>query len=661
MESVPAPTEEKQTSASAEKGQWSTLAVVCIGTFMALLDAFIVNVALPTIQSTLKANAGELELVIASYSLTYAIFLITGGRLGDIFGRKKLFVSGMAVFTIASATCGLAPSPAILIASRALQGFGAAIMYPQILSIIQVTFTGQKRVTALGVFAGVNGFATVIAQLLGGFLINLNLAGLLWRPIFLVNVPIGIGGIIASLVVLQKSKTSPPPKLDLGGAALIGLTLVSIVLPIVEGQSIGWPPWTIALLILFFPFLIIFVLYEKRKGAKGGFPLVNLNLFKQRSFSIGFPLSLLFFSTNGGLFFLIAIFLQIGLRYTALESGIAFTPIGVGFIVGSLSSPRIVRRMGRYTLSVGYFVATIGLALTEIAVRSYGTRVVGYELLLPFFITGLGFGLGMAPLLGTVLAGVKREDVGIASGLLSTAIQIGIAVGVGLYGMTFYALAASSGAATLAASYLYAFELTLLIFLVVEIVNFMLVILLPKVSAGRVRDIFLERLPGPLPGLAFSFYFMSGGRVGRQIFDELLESVTKRQEEELKAPVDDFPAYLIRHFTETNEEDPVWFHFIEREALDSKGQFATLKEEREKLIRSYVDDIKNRQEKGFIDKSVDPENLALMVTALSFYPRAFAAITKTITGLAPSDPEFEKRWNEFLRDLAKRFDAGEHR
>ena len=151
---------------------------------MALLDAFIVNVALPTIETTLKANPAELELVIASYTLAYAVFLITGGRLGDIFGRKKMFLLGISVFTIASATCGFAPNTAILIGSRALQGFGAAMMYPQILSIIQVTFTGQDRVTALGVFAGVNGFATVVAQLLGGFLIRVNIAGLSWRPIF---------------------------------------------------------------------------------------------------------------------------------------------------------------------------------------------------------------------------------------------------------------------------------------------------------------------------------------------------------------------------------------------------------------------------------------------------------------------------------------------
>ena len=649
--------QQEQISGQDQKGQWSVLTVVCVGTFMALIDAFIVNVALPTIQSSLKASEGELELIIATYSLTYAIFLITGGRLGDIFGRKRLFILGMSVFTISSATCGLAPSPLILITSRAFQGVGAALMYPQILSIIQVTFSGQKRVSALGIFAGVNGFATVVAQLLGGFLIALNLAGLSWRPIFLVNVPIGIGGVIASFIFLKESKTTPPPKLDLGGASLIGLALFSVVFPLVEGQSIGWPIWTRALLILFVPLLVCFILYEKRIARRGGFPLVDLDLFKQRSFSVGFPISLLFFSLNGGLFFLIAIFLQIGLHYTALQSGLAFTPIGVGFIIGSLLSPRMVKRLGRYTLSMGFVIATIGIAVIELAVREYGTGITNFELLVPFLVSGLGFGFGMAPLMGTVLAGVKKEDTGIASGLLSTAIQMGIAIGVGLYGMIFYVLAASSGAPTVASQYVYAFERVLLIFVAVEVTNFILVFLLPRVTGGRVRDIFLERLPGPLPALALAFFFTSGGRVGRSIFNELLEEVSERRAKELKAPVDDFPAYVVRHFTETNEEDPRWFQFIEREAQSGKTEFATLKEEREKLVRSYVEDIRNRQEKGFIDKCVNPENLALMVLALGFYPRAFPAATKAITGLSPKDSEFEKRWAEFLQDLAKRFQA----
>jgi len=199
--------------------RWLILAVVAVGTFMAVLDGYIVNVALPTIQSSLKANTGELELVIASYSLTYAIFLITEGRLGDIFGRKRMFLLGMTIFTIGSAMCGISQTPELLLVFRAFQGFGAATMYPQILSIIQVTFKDGDRQLALGVFAGVNGVAQVVAQLFGGLLIHADIAGLSWRAIFFVNVPIGIGGVIAGIVFLKESKTIPSPRLDLPGAA----------------------------------------------------------------------------------------------------------------------------------------------------------------------------------------------------------------------------------------------------------------------------------------------------------------------------------------------------------------------------------------------------------------------------------------------------------
>jgi EmrB/QacA subfamily drug resistance transporter len=640
------------------RGRWLILSVVAVGTFMAVLDGYIVNVALPTIQSSLKANAGELELVIASYSLVYAIFLITEGRLGDIFGRKKMFLLGMTIFTIGSAMSGLSPTPELLLVFRAIQGFGAATMYPQILSIIQVTFKGGDRQLALGIFAGVNGVAQVIAQLFGGFLIHIDLVGLSWRAIFLVNVPIGIGGVIAGLIFLRESKNEPPPKLDLPGAGLIALLLVSIVLPLVEGLSIGWPIWIIGLLVLSLPFLIIFVLYERRVASHNGFPLVNLKLFKQRSFSVGFPLALLFFSTNGGLFYLIAIFLQRGLGFSPLASGLTFTPISFGLIVASLSAQKFVKRFGRYTLSLGFTLAAVGLTLTMIALRLYGTGIDNYDLLFPFLVSGLGFGFANSPLVGTVLAGVKSEDTGTASGLMSTAIQLGISVGVGLYGMIFYALADSSKVAALSAQYLYAFELTLVILTSVEIAGFLMVFFLPKPATGQVKDIFLERLPGPLSGLAYSLFFNTGGRIGKPLFDEMLEEATERRSA-IDAPPEDFAAYMVNHFLETNEERPEWIHFLTREALDSKGDFESLKEEREKVIRQFVENIRNRQEKGFLNKDIDPEYLTLMVLSLSFYPRVFEAVTKTITKLSSTDKEFEKHWSELLREVAKAFESKE--
>jgi Tetracyclin repressor-like, C-terminal domain len=363
---------------------------------------------------------------------------------------------------------------------------------------------------------------------------------------------------------------------------------------------------------------------------------------------------------NGGLFFMVAIFLQRGLGFSPFDAGLTFCPIGGGFLIGSLASPRLVKRLGRNTLSIGYAVAIAGLAFSELSVHLYGAAINISEMALPFLIISLGFGLGQTPLVGTVLAGIKKEDTGIASGLLSTAIQLGITIGVGLYGTIFYSLLAnSSSSVPLVTGYLDAFEAVLYIFIAAEILNFALVFLLPKPPPGQPKDIFLDRLPGPLTGLAAAFYFMSGGRVGKPLFDDLIGETAKRRSQEIRAPVDDFPGYIVKHFTETNREDPEWIQFLTREALDPKGKFITLKEEREKLIRSFVDDIKERQEKGYVDRSIDPNNLALMIFALSFYPRVFAAVTKTVTGLSPTDPQFEKRWSEFLNALGHRFE--EHR
>jgi EmrB/QacA subfamily drug resistance transporter len=649
--------ELKQAAETGGHGRWLTLAVTLVGTFMAILDAFIVNVALPKIQSTIKANPADLELVLASYSLVYAVFLITGGRLGDIFGRRRLFLLGMSVFTISSAMCGLSPTPSLLIISRAIQGFGAALMYPQILSIVQVTFRGQDRALALGLFAGVNGFAAVIGQLFGGFLIQIDLAGLSWRPIFLVNVPIGIAGVIAGIIFLRESKADPKPKLDLEGAALITFALTAFIVPLVEGPATGWPPWTVLLLILSLPLLIVFVIYERRRVATGGFPLVNVHLFSQRSFSIGIPLSILFFSTLSGVFFLLSVFLQDGMGFTPIVSGLVFTSVGVGFITASLSSPRMVKRFGRYTLSIGYAIDVAGYLMLIAFLRIYGTSINVPELSLPLLLIGLGNGFGLSPLVGTVLAGTKTEDVGQASGMLTTAFQIGNTLGVALYGFLFFGILKSQTAVTVASRYLSSFDFTLTFILGAAIGSFLLVFGLPKPVSRHVKDVLLERLPKTLTGLAYSFFFISGGRIGRPLFNEMLEDAIHRREE-IKAPENNFPEYVVSHFIETNEENEDWIKFLIREALEDEGNYETLKDERENLIRKFVEDVRRRQEEGFIDKNLDPEYLMLLIFSVSFFPRVFANATKSTTGLNPSDPEFEKRWSDFLRDVAKRLQAG---
>src|SRR5256712_6288746 len=328
---LPQPARVAETAAAlALRRRWLILGVVLVGSFMAVLDVFIVTQGLPSIKTTLGAGVSDLELVVSAYSLVYAVFLITGGRLGDILDRKQIFLFGMTVFTVASALAGYAPSAPFLVGARALQGLGAALMYPQVLSIIQVTFKGSERALALGLFAAISGIGAITGNIVGGLLIQLNLAGLAWRPIFLVNVPVGIFGVLAGFLVLHPSRAERAPKLDLPGVGLISLFLVSLILPLAEGQQLGWPAWIILLLIASLPLLALFVIYERKRTKNGEDPLVDMDLFKHRSFAVGIPLTLLYYVTASGLFFTLVLFLQSGLGFSPIISGLAVSQLNIG-------------------------------------------------------------------------------------------------------------------------------------------------------------------------------------------------------------------------------------------------------------------------------------------------------------------------------------------
>jgi EmrB/QacA subfamily drug resistance transporter len=468
----------------AYRRRWLILGIILFGAFMAILDVFIVTQALPSINTTLGAGSADLELVVSAYSLVYAVFLVTGGRLGDILDRKRIFLFGMTIFTVASGLAGAAPTPIFLIGARALQGLGAALMYPQVLSIIQVTFKGQERALALGLFAAVSGIGAIAGNILGGFLIQFNLGGLSWRPIFLVNVPIGIVGILAGFIVLHPARAEHPPKLDLPGVALISLFLVSLVLPLAEGQATGWPTWTIVLLLFSLPLLAAFAFYEHHRTKNGEDPLVDMRLFKNRSFAIGIPLLILVYFGNSGLFFTLVQFLQTGLGYSPITSGLAFVQINVGFITASLLGSRLARRTGRNVLSIGYGLVILGLAWTLSSVYSYGTSLTIYDLTAPLVIVGLGAGFVFPPLLTAVLSGVQTADTGAASGVVSTSMQVGNTIGISIFGLLFYSYLGNPFSAS-PLTYLNAFKLTLPFFIAVYFTNFLLVFLLPRPRTVR--------------------------------------------------------------------------------------------------------------------------------------------------------------------------------
>lgn len=471
-------------AAQAFRSRWLVLGIVLIGSFMAVLDVFIVTQGLPSIKTTLGAGGADLELVVSVYSLVYAALLVTGGRLGDILDRKRIFLFGMTVFTVASALAGYAPSPAFLISARALQGIGAALMYPQVLSIIQVTFKGTDRSLALALFAAINGIGAITGNILGGFLIQLNISGLSWRPIFLVNVPIGIVGLLVGYLVLRPSRSERPPKLDLLGVGLITLFLVSLVLPLSQGQQLGWPLWTITLLVLAFPILGLFIVHERSLTDKKQDPLVDLDLFQHRSFAVGIPLTLSFYILTSGFFFTLVLFLQSGLGFSPLVSGLAFGIINLGFITASLLGPRLIPKFGTRVLSLGYAIQAAGLIATLIVFNSNRASLTLYELAIPLLIFGEGAGLVLSPLLGVVLSGVPIEEAGEASGVVSTSFQIGNTVGISLFGLLFYASLGNHPATT--PSYLGAFEMVLPLFAIIPLSAFLTVFLL---SPRRARII----------------------------------------------------------------------------------------------------------------------------------------------------------------------------
>jgi MFS family permease len=317
-------------------GRWRALAATLLATFMVLLDTSIVNNAIPAIQRSLGASSGQIQLVLNVYLLAYAALLITGGRLGDMLGRKRLFLLGMAGFTAASVLCGLAPTAESLILARALQGATAALMMPQVSAMIQVTFPPEERGAAFGALGAVVGLGAIAGPLLGGVLLGADLWGLSWRPIFLINLPVGIVALVAAARLVRESRASETPRLDLGGVVLIGLAMVLVIIPIVEGRAWGWPTWAWGMLAAGLAVLGVFVVDQRRKAASGRVPLVAPALFADRAFRIGLPASLVFFAGVYSFFLALSVCLQLGFGRDPLETALLILPFQSASLVTSL-------------------------------------------------------------------------------------------------------------------------------------------------------------------------------------------------------------------------------------------------------------------------------------------------------------------------------------
>jgi len=419
---------------------WAPLAVILCGTFVYVLDFFIVNVALPSIQRSLAAGPAAIEWVVAGYGLTSAAFLVTGGRLGDHYGRRRVFCAGLFCFTVASALCAVAPDAGFLVAARLAQGVAAAIMAPNVLSILGTTYTGPARVKAISVYGMVMGVAAVIGQLVGGLLIAADPAGLGWRVIFWVNVPVGVAALALARRIVPESRADRPGRLDLRGAALFTTALVAIVLPLLDGRAHGWPAWSWACLAAGPVLLALFGAHLRATARRGGQPLLDPAIFAVRAFRAGLACQVLFWCQQAASYLLLALYLQQGRGLSPVESGGVFSVLAAGYLATSFRAPALTMRFGRRVVAAGAVTAALGNAALVAAVLAHSGTAPVAALFPGLFLLGAGQGLCITPLTTTVLSHADAATAGSVSGALATAQQVGNAIGVAVTGVVFYGL-----------------------------------------------------------------------------------------------------------------------------------------------------------------------------------------------------------------------------
>jgi len=433
-----------QTSPGLSGRMKVLLALILTGQFMAILDASIVNVAIPTIRHDLGASGSDLQLIVAGYVIAYAVLLITGARLGMRFGFRTAFLSGLTLFTAASFACGVAPTSQALIVVRAIQGAGAALMVPQVFSLIQRNFTGPARAQALSMWAATLALGGLVGQVLGGVLVSADLLGMGWRPVFLVNVPIGLVLLIASFRFLPIDLPERSRPLDFGGLISLAAAVLLLVVPLVLGHEQGWPVWTFGSLALSVVAIIVFAAIERSVERRGGAPLISERVLRAPGMPAALIAIVLALAAYGGFLFTFTQHLQGGLRDTALQAGLTFVPLAAGFALSSLNWRRLPARWHQLVIPAGCVIAAIGYLLIGITVANGGTG--GLVLPLALFTGGFGQGMAASPILTVALSKVAPEDAPEASGVLTTIIQLGLVIGVATFGSVFLTEAVLPGA-----------------------------------------------------------------------------------------------------------------------------------------------------------------------------------------------------------------------
>jgi EmrB/QacA subfamily drug resistance transporter len=431
----------EKAEATPYRYRWVALFVILAVEVMDLLDSLVTSIAGPVIRAELGGSYSLIQWLGAAYTLAMAIGLLTGGRLGDIFGRRRMFLIGAVGFTVASLACAIAQSPGQLITARAVQGLFGAVMLPQGLGMIKQLFSPAEQAKAFGAFGPVMGLSAVGGPILAGWLVGADYFGAGWRMIFFINLPLGVFAVLGALKFLPEFKSQRPPRLDLLGVLFAAGGAFLLLFPLVQGRELGWPAWCFVLLALGVLVFGLFGVYESRRERNGLDPLVTPSLFRKPAFTGGLAVGLAFFAALIGTSLIFTFYLQIGLGYSPLKAGLTTLPQAVGMVAGFVAAGAgLIEKFGRRLLLIGTVIMMVGTVAFALTVGLAGAGINPYQLIPALLLLGSGMGLAMAPFFNIVLAGVDDEETGSASGALTSVQQLGGAFGIAVLGTIFFAL-----------------------------------------------------------------------------------------------------------------------------------------------------------------------------------------------------------------------------
>jgi EmrB/QacA subfamily drug resistance transporter len=414
------------------------LAVVLAAECMDLLDGTVVNVAAPTIHRTLHTSSAALQWIIGGYPLALAVGLLVGGRLGDLFGRRAMFLIGVTGFTLASTVCGLAPSTGVLIDARLCQGLAGAMMIPQGLGLMREVFPPDELKKAFGLFGPVMGSAAMVGPIVGGGLIALNVVHDAWRPVFLINLPVGLAAAVAAARLLPRVGRRHARELDLFGAVLATLASALLIYPLIQGRSLGWPSWCFVMIGAGLVLFVVFATHLLRRKRSRRDPLIEPSIFSHRGYRAGALVLMLFFGGMVGSMLGLTLFMQLGEHFSAIHAGLTVIPFSLGTAITAPVAAGMMQRLGgRLLIQAGALVTLVGYVLLVLVLESVNS-ISTWGLLGPLLVIGLGMGLFIVPVFDTVVAAVTDAELGSASGALNAIQQLGGAIGVAGLGTVFF-------------------------------------------------------------------------------------------------------------------------------------------------------------------------------------------------------------------------------